>query len=93
MRPDPGREVQEAVVAAMDLRARQAERMRLTMRARLLAWAHADGAGPTNELERAELLLRRLYPDMPEASMREVLEQLEAAQARGEWQGFERPGG
>jgi hypothetical protein len=43
------------------------------------------------ELARAELLLRRLYPSMPEAALRQVLEQLAAAAARGTWDGFRPP--
>lgn len=91
MRTDPGRAIQEAIIAGMDQQARGRERLRLTTRARLLAWALADAAGPMSELERAEFLLRRLHPDMPEVSLRQVLDQLAAAEARGEWRGFVRP--
>jgi hypothetical protein len=75
----------------MDVAARQRQRVRLTERARSLAWAQADAAGPMTELERTEFLLRRLHPDMPEVSMRQVLDQLAQAYARGSWRGFERP--
>ena len=47
--------------------------------------------GPMSELERAELLLRRLHPTLPEAALRQILRQLAAAEAAGEWSGFERP--
>ena len=92
MRPDPGREMQESVIARMSVEQRQGVRVRLAERARLLAWQQADAAGPMTELERAQFLLRRLYPSMPEAALQQVLEQLAAAEARGAWDGFRRPG-
>lgn len=92
MRPDPGRALQEAVIARMDAQARGRERLRLSERGRLLAWAQADAAGPTSELEQAEFLLRRLHPELPEVSMGQLLDQLAAAQVAGTWHGFERPG-
>ena len=91
MRPDPGRELQEALIARMDVAAREAERSRLAVRARLLAWQHVDAMAPSTELERAELLLRRLHPTLPESSLRQILAQLAEAQAAGEWHGFRRP--
>jgi hypothetical protein len=91
MRPDPGREIQLAVIATMDQAARGRERLRLSERERLLAWAQADAAGPTTELERAEFLLRRLHPEMAEASLQQILEQLARAYVDGTWTGFERP--
>ena len=42
-------------------------------------------------LERAEFLLRRLYPLFPEVQLRQVLDQLAAAEAAGRWSGFQRP--
>jgi hypothetical protein len=91
MRPDPGRALQEDVIASMTVEARGAARLRLSARARLLAWQQADAAGPLSHLARAEFLLRRLYPTLPEASLRQIVEQLAEAQARGEWHGFQRP--
>jgi hypothetical protein len=46
---------------------------------------------PASELERAELLLRRLYPTLPERSLQQVLVQLAEAEAGGTWHGFQRP--
>lgn len=91
MRPDPGRAIQGSVIARMTVEQRQGVRIRLAERARLLAWQQAEAAGPMTELERAEFLLRRLYPSMPEAALRQVLEQLAAAEARGTWDGFRPP--
>jgi hypothetical protein len=42
-------------------------------------------------LERAEHLLCRLYPSVPEAALRQVLEPLAAAEARGTWDGIRPP--
>jgi hypothetical protein len=91
MRTDPGRAMQEAVIARMTVEERQAVRMRLAARARLLAWQQSDTAGPMSPLERAEFLLRRLYPTMHASALRQVIDQLAEAQARGEWSGFRRP--
>lgn len=91
MRPDPGRALQEAVILGMGPEARGAVRLRLAARARLLAWQQSEAAGPMSELARAEFLLRRLHPTLPEASLRQILDQLAEAQASKGWQGFERP--
>lgn len=91
MRIDPGRDIQDAAIAAMDAQARGRERLRLSTRGRLLAWAQADAAGPMSEIERAEFLLRCLYPEMPAISLAQIMWQLEEAQVRGEWHGFHRP--
>ena len=91
MRTDPGAAIRAAVIAGMDREARGRERLRLMHRGRLLAWAQADAAGPMSELERGEFLLRRLHPELTESDLRQVLEQLATAEARGEWDGFVRP--
>lgn len=75
----------------MDARARGEQRLRLSMRARLLAWQQADAMGPMSELERAEFLLRRLHPTLPEVSLQQIMEQLADAEAAGSWHGFQRP--
>jgi hypothetical protein len=91
MRPDPGRALQEAIIARMDGQARGAERLRLTARAKLLAWRQVDAMSPTSELQRAELLLRRLHPTLAERSLQQILRQLAVAEAAGTWHGFDRP--
>ena len=67
MRPDPGLELQEAVIAGMSPQARGEVRLRLAARGKLLAWQQVDAMAPASELKRAELLLRRLYPTLPRA--------------------------
>jgi hypothetical protein len=62
MRTDPGRDLQDAAIAAMDVQARGRERLRLSTRGRLLAWAQADAAGPMSELERCRVPAQCLYP-------------------------------
>lgn len=57
----------------------------------LKVWQQADAAGPMSQLERAEFLLRRLYPSFPEVQLRQVLAQLAAAEAAGTWSGLRRP--
>ncbi len=91
MVPDPGLALQEEIVATMDAEARGAVRLRLSARARLLVWQQSDARGPMSDLERAEFLLRRLYTALPDVSRRQILEQLAAAEAAGEWHGFRRP--
>jgi hypothetical protein len=91
MRPDPGLALQELVVAGMSSQARGEERLRLAARGRLLAWQQVDAMSPASELERAELLLKRLYPTLPERSLQQMLVQLAEAEAAGAWHGFQRP--
>ena len=90
-RPDPGLGLQEAAIAGMDAEARGQVRLRLARRGRILAWRQVDAAGLATELERAELLLRRLYPGMRERTLRQIMDQLAALEADGRWQGFQRP--
>jgi hypothetical protein len=91
MRPDPGRALQEAAIKSLGVEARQAERLRLKMRGLLLAWQQTDEARLTTDLERAEFLLHRLYPTMPDQALWQIMEQLALAEASGNWHGFQRP--
>jgi hypothetical protein len=91
MRPDPGLVLQEAVIAGMTAKARGDVRLRLAARGKLLAWQQVDAMSPASELERAELLLRRLYPTLHERSLQLILDQLAAAEASGTWHGFQPP--
>lgn len=90
MRPDPDRALQEAVIAGMSAQARGEERLRLAC-GKLLARRQVDAMAPATELERAELLLRRLYPGMPERTLQQILAQLAEAEETGAWHGFQRP--
>jgi hypothetical protein len=75
----------------MDVSARTLERRRLSVRARSLAWRRLDAMGPMDARAHAERLLRLLHPTLPDASLRQVLDQLREAEAEGRWAGFERP--
>ena len=44
------------------------------------------------ELERARVLLRRLYPDLEGPRLDSIMERLAAEGAAGTWMGFRRPG-
>lgn len=56
-----------------------------------LVWQQVDAAAVTHPVEQADFLLRRLYPEMPESWLRDVVGKLSALHAAGEWHGFERP--
>jgi hypothetical protein len=56
-----------------------------------LVWQQLDASGIEHPVEQAGFLLRRLYPEMPEAWFGDVLAKLAAKHAAGEWHGFERP--
>ncbi len=57
----------------------------------VLAWSAADTAGPMTELERARVLLRRLYPDLEGPRLEGIMHRLEAEWRAGTWTGFRRP--
>jgi hypothetical protein len=78
-------------VASASLDERMAVAARMRQIGRLKVWQQADDHGPMTHLERAEFLLRRLYPDFPEVQLRQVLDELAAAEAAGTWHGFQRP--
>ena len=68
----------------LDYVARWAERLGVSALLR-----QVDAMAPSSELERAELLLRRLYPTLPKASLRQMLAQLAEGEAAGTWHGFQ----
>lgn len=92
MRPDPGRDIQERMIAAMSLRERLTIMARLRDTGRLLAWQQSDEAGLADELERAFFLMDRLHPEMPRQHREQFRAQLTTAFEAGLWHGFERPG-
>jgi hypothetical protein len=50
-------------------------------------WAQADRAGPMSELERAEFLIRRLYPDWEGPQLDSIMRRLTAEWEAGTWHG------
>lgn len=91
MRPDPGRNAQEALIAAMSPASRSRIGIGLRERGLQIVWRQVDAAGITDPVEQAEFLLRRLYPEMPESWFRDVVAKLAAMHAAGTWHGFQRP--
>lgn len=65
--------------------------LELREKGHLLVWQQADAAGPMTELERAEFILERLYPEMPVQHRKQTLAKLSALAAAGKWHGFKRP--
>lgn len=91
MRPDPGQALLDERISASSVEERVAwneERRRLGHR---LVWQQADAAGIHGALDRAEFLLRRLYPEMPDQWFKSVLAKLSELHEAGRWNGFERP--
>lgn len=91
MRLEPGQAQLDARVAESSVE----ERVEWTVRKRQLGlqlvWQQVDAAGIGDPVERADFILRRLYPEMPEAWFRDVMAKLAARHAAGEWHGFARP--
>ena len=90
MRPDPGRAIQERLLAAMTPDERWAVVRRLRERGLALVWQQADAAGPMTEVDRAMFILDRLYPEMPRQHREQIQVDLAAADAAGR-SGFPRP--
>ncbi|MDQ3689578.1 MAG: hypothetical protein M3406_05995 [Chloroflexota bacterium] len=63
------------------------------LRRRALVMVHhaADAAGPMSELDRAEFILRRLYPEFSEGQLASIHDELARREATGTWSGFSRP--
>jgi hypothetical protein len=91
MRPDPGRALQESVIASMPSVERTSVVATLRANGRWAIWHQVDAAGLEDPIEIAEFVLRRLYPNERARWYTEVLEQLRAAHAAGTWTGFARP--
>ena len=91
MRPDPGRAAQEALIAEASVARRIEIAIELRERGLRLVWQQADAAGLNDPVEQADFVLRRLYPEMPEAWMREVVARLAARHDAGKWAGSKRP--
>lgn len=91
MRPDPGRALQESVIASMTTSDRTARMTLLRANGHWSVWRQVDESGLSDPVEVAEFVLRRLYPEQKERWFGEVLGQLRLAQAAGTWSGFQRP--
>jgi len=83
---------------ALDERVRRStptERAQLAyeMRRRALVIVNraADDAGPMAELDRAEFILRRLYPEFSDEQLISIRAELARREAAGTWVGFSRP--
>lgn len=92
VRTDPGRAIQEALIANASMEQRVTITDRLRREGLLLAWQQSDEARPANELERAFFLLDRIYPEMPAPHRARFRAQLEERWRAGTWHGFQRPG-
>jgi hypothetical protein len=92
VRPDPGREIQETLIANLPLAGRAGAMSMLRRKGLELVWRQSDEAGPMDELQRAFFLLDRLHPEMPALHRTQFRAQLEAEWRAGRWHGFRRPG-
>lgn len=91
MRPDPGQAQLDQRIAASSMEERvawAAQRRDLGFR---LVWQQLESAGIDGPVERASFLLRRLYPDLPEAWFEATIAALQERYAAGRWHGPERP--
>lgn len=94
MRPDPGRDILDRMIAAMPAEARVRWSIEKRAVGHLLVWQQSDAAAarqPMNELERAFFILDRLYPEMPPQHREQFRTRLTAEWDAGRWHGFERP--
>lgn len=91
MRPDPGRALQEAVIASMTAVDRTGTVADLRANGRWAVWRQVDAAGLEDPVEIAEFVLRRLYPNERDGWYVDVLDQLRSARDAGGWSGFARP--
>lgn len=91
MRPDPGRHIQEALIAKMPLQGRAGIMTRLRATGLAMVWQQSDAAGQMTELERAMFILDRLYPEMPPQHREQIDAKLRTDWEAGRWRGFRRP--
>ena len=91
MRPDPGRPIQEALIARMSVRDRMLRMHELRERGLRLVWQLSDEANLPNELERGFFILDRLYPEMPARHREQFRAKFSEEFRAGRWNGFQRP--
>ena len=88
--PDAGQRALDERVKAMTPDQRGMVAVRLRRKALVLVNQAADDAGPMSELDRAEFILRRLYPEFSEEQLAHILGELARAEAADTWHGFVR---
>jgi hypothetical protein len=93
VRPDPGRADLLERIAQSSVDERVAWLATMREAGIRSAWQQVDRAGLSDPLQIAEFLLRRLYPNLPEASLAALLAKLRSEHEAGAWSGFARPEG
>ena len=91
MQPDRGQAALDRRIAATSVEERVAwvaAKRDLGFR---LVWQQVDAAGISDPLGQARFLLRRLYPELPEAWFEATVSKLEERHAQGRWHGLQRP--
>ena len=93
VRPDPGRGDLLDQIAQSSVDDRVAWLATMREAGIRSAWQQVDRAGLSDPLQIAEFLLRRLYPNQPEAWIATLLAKLRSEYEAGAWSGFARPDG
>ena len=88
--PDPGQLALDERVRAMSPDERAEHAYRLRQLALVLVNDAANAAGPMSELDRADFILRRLYPELSDEQLAHIGDDLARRQAAGTWLGFNR---
>jgi hypothetical protein len=91
MKREPGQALLDARIAESSIEERVAWSARKRRMGMSLVWQQLDERGIEHPLEQAEFLLRRVYPEMPEAWFADVLAKLAEMLNAGAWSGFRRP--
>lgn len=90
-RPDAGQLALDERVRRSTPTERAEFAYQLRRRALVMVNHAADEAGPMSELDRAEFILRRLYPEFSDAQITSIRDDLAQREAAGTWIGFSRP--
>ena len=88
---DPGQQILDQRVSRSTVEQRVAWNEERRLLGQRLVWQQVDQRGIDDPVRQADFILRRLYPEMPEAWFRDVLAKLSALHAAGRWNGFARP--
>jgi hypothetical protein len=89
--PDVGQLALDERVRAMSPAQRAEHAYRLRQQALVVVNRAADDAGTMSELDRADFILRRLYPEFSEQQLAHIRADLARRERAGTWQGFTRP--